>query len=289
MFGTTTVTASLVSISASTLLTVNSPTLVTVNIAPANATLPVGVVTRLVATAIFSDASSQDLTAQATWSSSNGASVAVDDGAGSKGRLSALMPGGATITATVGANSGTATIAVSTASLQSITISLPSPHLVLGMTLSLRATGNYSDNSTADLSEWVTWSSLDPSVAPVAGASVSGESEGATSISASYGGVMASIPIDVRAAVLTTIDLLPLAPTVATHASVPMQATGHYSDGTTFDLTTLVGWTTSAPTIAAVSNVTGSRGLVTGMAQGTATIAAIYAGTGGSTTATVSP
>ena len=66
-------------------------------------------------------------------------------------------------------------------------------------------------------------------------------------------------------------------------------ATGTYSDNTTQDLTTAVNWTSSASSIASISNASGSQGLATGVAKGTATISAALDGITGSTTLSVTP
>jgi hypothetical protein len=287
--GTSTITASLFQMTASTTLTVSPATLIDLTVAPAGATLPVGVVKLLVATGHFNDASTQNMTSQVTWGSSDATRAAVDNAAGAKGRLSALAPGLTTITAALGAVSGTAAVEVSTATLQGISISLASPHLVLGMVVPLQATGHYSDGTTADLTRIVSWSSLNGQVASVGGTTLHANREGTTTIAASYSGVNATSPIDVRAAALTSIALLPANPSIATGAAVSMQAIGHYADGATFDLTGLAVWKTTAPAIAAASNLEGARGTVTGLAPGTATIVVSYAGGGGSTTATVLP
>jgi hypothetical protein len=289
MPGATTISASLISMSASMLLTVSNATLVSLIVEPANAVVPVGVAKSLVATGHFSDSSTQDFTSEVTWSTSDVMRASVSNAPGTTGLLNALAPGAVTITAMMGAISGTAAIDVTAATLQSITISLPSQHLVLGMFVPPRATGHYSDGSTADLTWMVTWSSLDEQVVRVGGGGLSAENEGATSITASFGGVARSLGVDVRMVQLTSIDLSPLLPALAVGTSVSVQATGHYADGTTYDLTEIAGWQTSAPSVVAIANAVGRRGVVTGLVPGTANITAVYMGTAATTAATVSP
>jgi len=78
----------------------------------------------------------------------------------------------------------------------------------------------------------------------------------------------------------------PVSPTVA--PVVPaMSATGVFSDVSTQDITGRVTWSSSAPSIAAISNAAGSKGLATGLAGGATTISATVAGVSGSTSLAV--
>ena len=86
---------------------------------------------------------------------------------------------------------------------------------------------------------------------------------------------------------LVAIEITPANPSVAAGRTLQILATGIYSDGSTQDLTTRVSWSSSNRQIVAVSNKKASRGLVTGLAAGTATIAAAEAGVTASTTVTV--
>jgi hypothetical protein len=66
---------------------------------------------QLIATATLSDATTVDVTAQATWASSDAAALAVGDAAATKGLATALTTAGATVTATLGSISGSLAIA----------------------------------------------------------------------------------------------------------------------------------------------------------------------------------
>ncbi len=73
---------------------------------------------------------------------------------------------------------------------------------------------------------------------------------------------------------LTAITVAPLNQSVPVNGTLQFTATGHYSDGSTQDITTGVTWTSSDTTIATISNASGSNGLATGVARGSATIQA---------------
>ena len=287
--GTTTITAAVGTLTASMSLTVTNATLVGLTVAPASSTLPVGAVKRLTVMGQFSDGSSQDLTTQVSWISSDPTRATVSDGAGSKGRVTAVSAGTTTITASLGAIAHTAMVDVSPASLQSITTSMLTRDLVLRMALPMQAIGLYSDGSNVDLTEVATWSSPDSSIAAVSGSVVTGKSEGQVWLSVSFAGVTGSFLVTVRAARLVAVSLAPANPNVSPGTSTPLRATGTYSDGVLLDLTELAAWISSAPSVAAISNIGGRRGILTGLLPGSSSISASYACGGAATTAVVAP
>jgi hypothetical protein len=85
-----------------------SPALVSIGVTPANPAVTLGKTQQFAATGIYSDNSSQDLTASATWTSSNAASALVS----STGLATSVGTGTAIIAAASGSISGTATLTV---------------------------------------------------------------------------------------------------------------------------------------------------------------------------------
>ena len=85
------------------------------------------------------------------------------------------------------------------------------------------------------------------------------------------------------AAVLSSIAITPANATQTVGTTQQYHATGSYSDGTTRDISGSVGWTSSAPGVAAVA----PDGMVSALASGTATITGSLGGVAGNTTVTV--
>jgi hypothetical protein len=110
--GTSTITATLGTFTASSNLTVVGSTLASIVITPADPTLTVGSVQQFLATGSYADASTQDLTASVSWKSSASAVATVSDAAATKGAATALAAGSTVITATLGAVSGSTTLTV---------------------------------------------------------------------------------------------------------------------------------------------------------------------------------
>jgi N-acetylneuraminic acid mutarotase len=98
--------------------TTSAPTLQSISITPSTAKAPAGATVSLVATGLYSDQSTQDLTAAATWSSSDPHVGVVSNAAGSRGLTTAVGVGSATIAATVGVASGSTTLDVTGAPRQ---------------------------------------------------------------------------------------------------------------------------------------------------------------------------
>jgi hypothetical protein len=101
--GTTAITATLNSIFASTTVTVTAATLTSIIVTPANPTVPTGTKLTMTATAVFSDGTTQEVTLQANWTSSDDNVVHIQStgSPNTNGRLEAKKPGTATITATI--------------------------------------------------------------------------------------------------------------------------------------------------------------------------------------------
>ena len=90
--------------------TASAPTLVSITVTPANSSLEVGDSGLFTATGTFSDNSNQNLTGSASWGSSATTIATVSDDAASKGTVTAVSSGSATISATVGSIVGSTVV-----------------------------------------------------------------------------------------------------------------------------------------------------------------------------------
>jgi uncharacterized protein YjdB len=246
---------------------------------------------QLTAKATMSDGSTVDLTSQADWSSSSPA-VVVGNLAATKGLVTGAAVGNATVTATVGGQSGSAYISVSPALLSSIQLTPPDASLPKGTTQQMSATGVYSDGTTQDLTAVADWATSSATVATVNNVAAKGlltaAGTGTSTITATYGGLQGITTATVTAAVLTSIGVTPALPSIARGTDQQFTATGVYSDSSTIDLTSQATWSSSAAS-ATVSNAAGTRGLAHGAAEGPSTISATLGAVSGSTTLTVTP
>jgi uncharacterized protein YjdB len=283
--GTAIITATLDAVFNSAVQTVTAAVLQTIAVTPASPSIPKGLTQQFVATGTYSDGTTQNLNATVTWSS-NVTTVATVN---STGLASGVDVGGATITATLDAISGSATQTVTDAILQAIAVTPMSSSIPKGLTQQFVATGTYSDGSTQDLSATVNWSSDTTPVVTVSNAGLArGINIGTATITATLVAFTDSATQNVTAAVLQTIDVTPVAsvsPTVPKGLTLQLLATGNYSDATTQDLTALVNWTSNSTPIATVNGV----GIASGVDLGTVWISATLGVLSGGMPLTVTP
>jgi hypothetical protein len=267
--------------SGSTGFTVSAAILTGLALTPTGATVPLGSVRQLVATGTYSDASTQNLSTQASWASSDPSVVSVSNAVGSKGLASTLATGTATLTTSAGGFTATAAMTVSQAALSAIDISPAGGKTALGYTRQFIAVGTYTDGTSQVLTTQVTWASSDPlqafiSNAPGSRGVLTPVAAGDITVTASWAGVTGATVHSVTPAVLLAVAVSPATATLARGASLQLLATGSFSDGSQQDLTAAVTWTSGASGVAQVSNADGSHGLVTAdpFATGPVTITA---------------
>jgi uncharacterized protein YjdB len=111
-FGSITIGAALGSVNASTGLTVNKNPLVSIVVTPVNPSISVGQTQQFTATGTYSDASTQDLTKTAHWSSSSSGVATINNGVSGGGLATGQGIGTATMTATFQGVSGSTTLTV---------------------------------------------------------------------------------------------------------------------------------------------------------------------------------
>jgi uncharacterized protein YjdB len=293
--GTTTITASLGTISGTTNLIVTSATLVSIVVGPTNPNIPIGLTEQLTATGIYSDGTGHDLTNTATWNSSN-TSVAT---CGVTGRVTSVATGTSVISATSGGISGSTTVTATSATLASIAVSPLQPSIAIGFTEQFTATGTYTDGTVHDLTNVATWTTSDSNVATCSSTGMAtAESTGTTTITATMATISGSTTLTVTPETLSYIIVTPINATAYLDFPIPQQftATGFFSDGSSKDITASVTWSSSDQAIAAISNAAGTKGMATPVDAGTVTITATQVvalpipGTiSGSTSFTVAP
>jgi hypothetical protein len=150
------------------------------------------------------------------------------------------------------------------------------------------ATGTYSDGSTLDLTNAVTWSAGNGSVATVNGQGLaSSVALGSGSVTATSGSITGSTTVTVTPAVLVSIAVTPAIPVIPLGTTQQFTATGTYTDGSTQNITGTVEWSSDTPTVATISNTAGSQGGASSEGEGTATITASVGTVSGSTTLSV--
>jgi uncharacterized protein YjdB len=188
---------------------ISNATLVSIAVTPQAPTIPVGADILLSAMGTYDNAAVVDLTDIVSWASSNTGVARVVDSAGARGVVSGLAAGSTVISAvepasgvSSGDSNGSATVSVvGNISLQSIAINPGSATFNVNRTFAFTAEGTFSDMSVHPMSESVTWTSANPTVATVSNAQgtrglATGLTVGTAAISATHGptGIVAAQP-----------------------------------------------------------------------------------------------
>jgi hypothetical protein len=206
--GTSSLSATMTSITSSATLTVTSAALVSIAVTPGNASIAAGNTQQFAATGTYSDASAQNLTSTAAWSSSAPGVATITPG----GLATGVKTGQSSLSATLGSITGSAALAVTAPVLVSIAVTPGNASITVGTKQQFTATGTYSDASTQNLTSTAAWSSSAPSVATISDASGSQglattADLGTTTMQATSGAINGSTPLTVTAGFVLTGSL----------------------------------------------------------------------------------
>ena len=286
--GSTNISASLSGVTSNSIALTVQAVLANISVTPSTPSVTVGGTQQFTATANYNGGASSDITNTATWTSSNTGFATITTG----GLATGVAAGSPTVTAAFGGMSGTATLTVNAAvTLTSIAISPRGDTVSTGFTKQFTATGTYSNGTTADITNTVTWASSATSKATISNAGGSNGlatpvAAGSTNISATLGAVSDSTTLTVNSVTLTGIY-------IGANATYPAGATkqytawGNFSDGSKVDITDQVTWASSSTGAATISNASGSNGLASTVAAGNTTITAVKSSITGSATLAV--
>lgn len=288
--GTGSITASVGSIAGSTTATVTAATLVSIAVTPAIPMIPVGSTQAFTATGTYTDGSTQNITDTVQWSSDITAVATVSNQSGSQGLASGVSAGTATIVAAAGTLTGSTVLTVGGVSLVSIAVAPATPSIALGTTQQFTATGTFSDGSTENLTSIAAWSSDTVSTATINNVGLADSvGVGTATISATSGPVTGSTLLTVTPATLVSIAVTPPMPSIAVGTTQQFTATGTFTDSSTQNLTQSGYWTSSAATVATISDSSGTQGLATALGAGITTITVLDGSVTGTTALTVNP
>jgi trimeric autotransporter adhesin len=269
------------------------------NAAPTGQTIAANTRLPYAALAQFSDGTRQDVTADATWTSTVPATASVST-VTPKGVATAVAAGATQIQATLGggatAITGQTPLNVSTASLTSIAVTPATSGVAIGSTLQMNAVGTFSNGTTQSINLAAAWS-ITPSSGSIATVSttglVTGVSAGSATVTAKIGTITMNAVVNVQA--VKSIAVAPAVPIVnpsilniAQGTASQFIATATLADGTTQDISASVTWISTVPPavtgtlpVVSVSDSLGTAGWVLGNTPGTDTVEAIFGGVAG--------
>jgi lysophospholipase L1-like esterase len=194
-----------------------------ISVTPSNTSVLLGQSQQFTATGIYSDGSTQNLTPQVTWDSSAQAVATISNAASTAGIAHSVSNGITTISATVSGITGSTGFTVKT--LVSITIGPENPSVAFQTSQQFIATGLYTDGSSTDLTNIVTWSSSATAVSTISNDGL------AQAVAPGTASIRAESPTAVSST--TTITVTP----PATVSIAPTNTAINYSDDYTVTLT----------------------------------------------------
>jgi hypothetical protein len=292
--GSTKIRATVSGVTGEAPVTVTDATVTDVQLIPVNPSVPRGINVAFVAMAIFSDLSTRNVTGLADWTSADPAVAVVSNAPGTRGRATPVAVGSAKISAAYLGKTGSTTLKVTAATVTQVQIVPARITMPAGVRVALSATAVLSDGTSLSVTDVATWIASDPLVASVSNAPgswglLTSLKAGTSQVTANVLGVAGMATVTVGTQQLASILVEPATAQVAAGAQRTFIATGVYDDASRYDLTAFATWISSAPAVAAVSNVDGTRGQATGLAPGTANIDATFGGKTGSGKLTVGP
>lgn len=273
--GSTTVIASANGITSPTAsLTVTAATITSISITPTAPSTPKGRPVTFSATGTYSDGTTGNVSGSVTWISSNTAIASLNG----SGIASSLGQGTTTVTAVAnGVTSNAVTLTVTAPLLTAIAINPINTTVAAGLTTNFTATGTYTDGSTANITDQVSWASANTGIATIVSTSgaATGVAVGNTTVTASLSGITSTTAaLTVNTAVLTGISITPTAPSTPKGLPVTFTATGTYSNGTTGNVSGSVVWASSDTAVATLN----ASGVASSLGQGSTTVTAALSG-----------
>jgi sensor domain CHASE-containing protein len=250
------------------------------------------------ATGRYSDNTTGDITATATWLSDNTTVATIKTtGQANPGLAKGLVPGTANITASISMATITslpAKLTVNPKEVDAVKVTPVNPSVAAGLNKQFSANATYSDNTTGDITATVAWLSSNTAVASVNATTglAKGLAQGTANITATdpVSGKKDQTLLTVTAAVMDTVAVTPVTQTIAKGRTQQFRAMGTKSDGTPVEITASANWSSNNTAVATIKTTGQTNpGLASGLAQGTANITATdpVSGKFGSTTLTV--
>lgn len=264
-------------------LAVSNETLTSVQIFPVESVALVGMERNFEAIALFANGRTQNITDDATWSSNN--TVVAD--VVSEGLVTALSQGTATLEATFGGITSNASLAVLNATVDAFSVSPPVATIETKTSETFSANLLLSSGDTIDISEQVTWSTTDGTVATVN--NQNGSKGIATGLSSGTANIVASVSfanitladsasLTVVSPTLQSLEVTPANVNVPAGTVGSLVATAYYSDNSARDVTRDTYWNSSDNGIVFIESTGTQAGFGQALAPGSATVTARFGG-----------
>lgn len=273
--GQTTVTATYSGMKGDALITVTEAVLEQVVLEPKVATVAAGVNQAYSLRAIYSDGTSNDVTALASWASSAFPVATID----AKGLAITYTAGQTNIIGQYQGKSDTGILTVTKAVITDLRITPHNATKPKGTQGQYTATAFYSDLSSKDVTKQALWRTNNSNIVSIQTGSINpglafGENVGTTEVSANYDGLTAKTDVTVTDAKLVSVEITPKGIKVPSGLTTQFELYANYSDTTQRNVTSFANWQSSELTVASINN----SGLATTYLNGITKIKATFNG-----------
>lgn len=245
---------------------------------PASKVLPEGTSQQYSSFVTLMDGQVIDVTDSVTWLMADTSIATIDDAF-----VQALKFGdtqlGATLTHNGKSLNALAALSVSAGDVSQIVISPANRQFPIGSLGIFHAMAYYPDGHSQDITRDAIWSSANTGIGKIVASGVNAGDAvavglGKTNINVSFNSVNATTEATVTDALLVSISINPVDKITAAGNSVSYQAYGLYSDATKHEITKLVAWSVSSPSVANID----IDGVATTFIAGNTEIKATYSG-----------
>lgn len=259
--GTVSISASLHGARDEATLNVSDPVLKSIEVNPQTINLFENTSHTFIATGTYTDKTTQDITTTVNWSSSNAQIASVTN----DGQVNAVSGGAATITASLNNISASAIVNVyPVTELATLSVTPASAAIEMGSIQSFSAQAAFSNGSSHDVTQSVTWSLSDTNVGTIdPNGVVTGRKPGTTDVVATIGSTSAKASLTVTAGSLQSISITPSNAIIILNNTLQLSVVGTYADNSQKDLTGITDWLSSNTNVANMD----STGLATSMGQ----------------------
>ncbi len=252
--GSSTITATAGTVASTTVLTVLPATLSRIIVTPPSTSAAAATDRQLSASGLLTDGSLVALPV-VDWKSSDNSIASVD----SDGYVLAAATGSATLSASVAGVTGTSSLTVTNAKLQSIVLAPAATSVPVLSLKQLYAIGNFSDATIQDLSDVVTWSTNNLGLVMVDHRGLAAtNATGSAKISATFGESAGSVDFTVSSLTVSSVSVQPDSISLPRGVNQQYSLISTLSDGSTASLDA-PHWYTSPINMATAD----SHGLVT--------------------------
>lgn len=255
-------------------------------ISPEAIRLPAGVPLSLTATGQLNTGEAQDFTRSVEWLSADPDIVVVS----STGQLEGVAPGQTVVTAKLGNVQATRAVLITEAELEQLVVEPGTLNLPKGATGSLAVDGVFTDGSRHPLMAGLSWTIEDRSIAEVDSEGVvEALRVGQTTIRVqNEEGLHATAIVNVTAAVVKELHVVPATHSLPKGVSVQLRAIATFTDRSELDVTDQASWSSGETSIVTVTNSI-PRGQATARSKGTTTVDCFYDDLQASVELTVTP